>query len=164
MENIDLKTAIQIAKIVAAVPEERMPIIWDIFKQAGLDIGGIDEMAEWKALTKQAFLIDTEQFLTGITDGREAISGEYRIRVEDFNNYCTKQKLSARCTRKHLAGLEAIRTTKLSSGKTDYTCTIYEAETNTSYRCVCIFSDWKQRIENKEADSKGGVEGWNTKS
>lgn len=53
-ESIDIKTAIQIAKIVVAVPEERMPIIWDIFKQAGLDIGGIDEMAEWKALTKQA--------------------------------------------------------------------------------------------------------------
>ena len=51
-ENLDLKTAIQIAKIVVAVPENRMPIIWDIFSQAGLDIGGLDEMAEWKALTK----------------------------------------------------------------------------------------------------------------
>ena len=61
-ENLDLKTAIQIAKIVVAVPENRMPIIWDIFSQAGLDIGGLDEMAEWKALTKQAFLIDTEKF------------------------------------------------------------------------------------------------------
>lgn len=55
-ESIDIKTAIQIAKIVVSVPEERMPIIWDIFKQAGLDIGGVDEMAEWKALTKQASL------------------------------------------------------------------------------------------------------------
>ena len=32
-ESIDIKTAIQIAKIVVTVPEERMPIIWDIFKQ-----------------------------------------------------------------------------------------------------------------------------------
>ena len=67
-------------------------------------------MAEWKALTKQAFLIDTEKFITGITAGREPVSGEYRILVSDFNEYCAKQKLSARCTRKHLAGLEAIRT------------------------------------------------------
>ena len=109
-ENLDLKTAIQIAKIVVTVPENRMPIIWDIFSQAGLDIGGLDEMAEWKALTKQAFLIDTEKFITGITAGREPVSGEYRILVSDFNEYCAKQKLSARCTRKHLAGLEAIRT------------------------------------------------------
>ncbi len=151
-ENIDIKTAIQIAKIVVSVPEERMPIIWDIFKQAGLDIGGIDEMAEWKALTKQAFLIDTDKFIAGITAGKEPVSGEYRILVSDFNEYCTKQKLSARCVRKHLAELEAIRTVK-SNGKIDYTCTVYEAEKNASFRrYVCIYADWKERIKGGGAD------------
>lgn len=150
-ENLDLKTAIQIAKIVVTVPENRMPIIWDIFSQAGLDIGGLDEMAEWKALTKQAFLIDTEKFLAGITAGKEPVSGEYRIPVSDFNEYCTKQKLSARCTRKHLAGLEAIRTTKISSGKVDYTCPVYEAD-KTARRYVCIYSDWRERIKGGGAD------------
>lgn len=150
-ENLDLKTAIQIAKIVVTVPENRMPIIWDIFSQAGLDIGGLDEMAEWKALTKQAFLIDTEKFITGITAGREPVSGEYRILVSDFNEYCAKQKLSARCTRKHLAGLEAIRTTRISSGKVDYTCSVYEAGKPTR-RYVCIYSDWKERIKGGGAD------------
>lgn len=151
-ENIDIKTAIQIAKIVVTVPEERMPIIWDIFSQAGLDIGGIDEMAEWKALTKQAFLIDTEKFLAGITAGREPVSGEYRILASDFNEYCTKQKLSARCARKHLAGLEAIRTIK-SNGKTDYTCTVCETGKNaTLHRYVCIYSDWRERIKGGAAN------------
>ena len=146
-ESIDIKTAIQIAKIVVSVPEERMPIIWDIFKQAGLDIGGVDEMAEWKALAKQTALIDTGKFLAGITAGKEPVSGEYRILVSDFNEYCTKQKLSARCVRKHLAGLEAIRTVK-SNGKTDYTCTVYEAENNATFRrYVCIYSDWEERIK-----------------
>ncbi len=146
-ENIDIKTAIQIAKIVVAVPEERMPIIWDIFNQAGLDIGGLDEMAEWKALVRQAFLIDTEQFLTGITEGCEPVNGEYQIPVGDFNEYCRRQKLSARCTRKHLAGLEAIRTGKSSNGHTDYTCTVWRQGINSRWRCVCIFADWKQRIK-----------------
>ena len=146
-ESIDIKTAIQIAKIVVTVPEERMPIIWDIFKQAGLDIGGIDEMAEWKALTRQSFLIDTEKFLASITAGREPVNGEYRILVSDFNEYCTKQKLSARCVRKHLAELEAIRTVK-SNGKIDYTCTVYGADKNVTFRrYVCIYSDWKDRIK-----------------
>lgn len=145
-ESIDLKTAIQIAKIVATVPEERMPIIWDIFSQAGLDIGGLDEMAEWRALAKQAFLIDTDKFLTGITAGREAVSGEYRIPVSDFNEFCAKQKLSARCTRKYLAGAGAIRTEKSSSGKVDYTCAVYE-EDKTLRRCVCIYSDWREQME-----------------
>lgn len=151
-ENIDIKTAIQIAKIVVTVPEERMPIIWDIFKQAGLDIGGIDEMAEWKALTKQAFLIDTEKFLAGITAGKEPVNGEYRILAKDFNEYCTKQKLSARCTRKHLAGLEAIRVEK-SNGKIDYTCNVYEAGESATYRrYVCIYSNWRIRIKGGAAD------------
>ena len=151
-ENLDLKTAIQIAKIVVTVPENRMPIIWDIFSQAGLDIGGLDEMAEWKALTKQAYLIDTDKFIAGITAGKEPVSGEYRILVSDFNEYCTKQKLSARCVRKHLAELEAIRTVK-SNGKIDYTCTVYEAEKNASFRrYVCIYADLKERIKGGGAD------------
>lgn len=144
--DIDVKTAIQIAKIVSAVPEERMPIIWDIFNKAGLDIGGLDEMAEWKALTKQAFLIDTEKFLSGITSGREQAGGEYRIPADEFNKFCREQKLSARCARKHLAEAGAIRTGKTGPGKIDYTVTVYEAEGNRTYRCVCIYSDWQQRI------------------
>lgn len=151
MENIDLKTAIQIAKIVSTIPEERMPIIWDIFKQAGLEIGGLDEMAEWKALTKQAFLIDTAQFLEEITKGREVVNGEYRIPVEEFNTFCSKQKLNARCTRKHLAGIETIRTAKLCSGKVEYTPPVAVPGTsNSTYRCVCIYSDWQERIRNRD--------------
>lgn len=151
MESIDLKTAIQIAKIVSTVPQERMPIIWDIFSKAGLDIGGLDEMAEWKALTEQAFLIDTAQFLRELTKGRELINGEYRIPVDDFNQFCAKEKLSARCTRKHLAGVGAIRTAKLFSGKIDYTLPVYEEGKNSTCRCVCIYSDWQQRIKENEA-------------
>lgn len=146
-ENLDLKTAIQIAKIVSTAPEDRLPMIWDIFSKAGVDIGGLDEMAEWKALAKQAFLIDTEQFLKGITKGREAEGNEYRIPVDEFNEFCSKQKLSARCARKHLAGIGAIRTTKLLSGKVEYTPPVYVAEINTTRRCVCIFSDWQERIK-----------------
>lgn len=146
-ENIDIKTAIQIAKIVVTVPEERMPIIWDIFRQAGLDIGGLDEMAEWKALTRQAALIDTEKFLEDITQGREPVSGEYRLPVSDFNEYCAKQKLSARIARKHLSSRGAIRTAT-DNGKVSYTCPIYEADGQTNTRrCVCIYSDWKERIK-----------------
>ena len=149
-EDIDIKTAIQIAKIVVAVPENRMPIIWDIFSQAGLDIGGLDEMAEWKALTKQAFLIDTDKFIAGITAGKEPVSGEYRILASDFNEYCTKNKLSARCTRKHLAELNTIRTVK-SGGKVDYTCTIYD-KNEPPRRYVCIYADWQERIKGGGAD------------
>ena len=34
MEELDIKTAIQIAKILAAAPDERIPMILDVFSKA----------------------------------------------------------------------------------------------------------------------------------
>lgn len=62
MEELDIKTAIQIAKILAAAPDERIPMILDVFSKAQVDINGLDELAEWRALDKQAALIDTGSF------------------------------------------------------------------------------------------------------
>ena len=64
MEELDIKTAIQIAKILAAAPDERIPMILDVFNKAQVDINGLDELAEWRALDKQAALIDTDTFVT----------------------------------------------------------------------------------------------------
>ena len=50
MEELDIKTAIQIAKILAAAPDERIPMILDVFSKAQVDINGLDELAEWRAL------------------------------------------------------------------------------------------------------------------
>lgn len=65
-QPLDIKIAIQIAKILAAVPNERIPMILDVFSKAEVDINGLDELAEWQALTKQTSLIDTEEFISGI--------------------------------------------------------------------------------------------------
>ena len=142
--ELDLKTAIQIAKIVAAAPEERMPLIWDIFHKAGVDIDGLDELAEWKAMTKTAFLIDTEKFLEEITSNRGTVSNEYQIPANEFNEYCARQKLSARSTRKHLASIGAIRVQLKPKGTPEYTPTVWR--NNAPCRCVCIYTDWRDRI------------------
>ena len=42
METLDIKTAIQIAKILAAAPNERIPMILDIFSKAEVEISGLD--------------------------------------------------------------------------------------------------------------------------
>ena len=89
MEELDIKTAIQIAKILAAAPDERIPMILDVFSKAQVDINGLDELAEWRALDKQAALIDTDTFVTELTKGKELEDGEYRIRVPEFNHFCS---------------------------------------------------------------------------
>lgn len=38
MEELDIKTAIQIAKILAAAPDERIPMILDVFSKAQVDM------------------------------------------------------------------------------------------------------------------------------
>ena len=78
MEELDIKTAIQIAKILAAAPDERIPMILDVFSKAQVDINGLDELAEWRALNKQTALIDTDAFVTELTKDKELEDGEHR--------------------------------------------------------------------------------------
>ena len=95
MEELDIKTAIQIAKILAAAPDERIPMILDVFSKAQVDISGLDELAEWRALDKQTALIDTDTFVQELIAGRDATDGEYRIEVPEFNHYCNSKGVSA---------------------------------------------------------------------
>jgi hypothetical protein len=131
-ESLDIKTAIQIAKILAAAPDERIPMILDVFSKAEVDINGLDELAEWRALNKQTALIDTDEFIKGVTEGREQVDGEYRITVAEFNRFCANHNVSARYARKHLYEHGRIRTST-DKGKINYTVPIWEKDHNERY-------------------------------
>ena len=122
MEELDIKTAIQIAKILAAAPDERIPMILDVFS---------------KALDKQAALIDTDTFVTELTKGKELEDGEYRIRVPEFNHFCSTKGVSARYARKHLYESGMLRSST-DNGKINYTCPVQATDTKKTERCVCI--------------------------
>ena len=121
MEELDIKTAIQIAKILAAAPDERIPMILDVFSKAQVDINGLDELAEWRALDKQAALIDTDAF----------------VRVPEFNHFCSTKGVSARYARKHLYESGMLRSST-DNGKINYTCPVQATDTKKTERCVCI--------------------------
>lgn len=137
MEELDIKTAIQIAKILAAAPDERIPMILDVFSKASVDINGLDELAEWRALNKQTALIDTDTFVGELTKGRELTDGEYRIKVPEFNQFCNAKGVSARYARKHLYESGRLRSST-DGGKINYTCPVQDSETKKTERCVCI--------------------------
>ena len=126
MEELDIKTAIQIAKILAAAPDERIPMILDVFSKAQVDINGLDELAEWRALDKQAALIDTDNLVTELT-----------IRVPEFNHFCSTKGVSARYARKHLYESGMLRSST-DNGKINYTCPVQATDTKKTERCVCI--------------------------
>lgn len=138
MERLDIKTAIQIAKILAAAPNERIPMILDVFEKAYVEIGGLDELSEWIALSKQTALIDTEDFVSGLIKNRETVKAEYRIPVAEFNNYCNNNGVSSRYAKKHLYNKGYIRSS-LDGDKINYTCPIVlEQGERKTIRCVCI--------------------------
>lgn len=137
MEELDIKTAIQIAKILAAGPDERIPMILDVFSKASVDINGLDELAEWRALNKQTALIDTDTFVKELTKGRQQVDGEYRIKVPEFNQFCNAKGVSARYARKHLYDNGLLRSST-DNGKVNYTCPVQDTETKKTERCVCI--------------------------
>lgn len=139
-DTLDIKTAIQIAKILAAAPDERIPMILDVFSKAEVDIDGLDELAEWRALNKQTALIDTDAFVKELTKGREQTDGEYRIKVPEFNQFCNAKGVSARYARKHLFESGLLRSST-DNGKTNYTCPVQDADTKKTERCVCIIAN-----------------------
>lgn len=140
MEELDIKTAIQIAKILAAAPDERIPMILDVFSKASVDINGLDELAEWRALNKQTALIDTDAFVKELIKGRELTDGEYRIKTLEFNQFCNAKGVSARYARKHLYESGKLRSST-DGGKINYTCPVQDSETKKTERCVCIINN-----------------------
>lgn len=137
METLDIKIAIQIAKILAVAPNERIPMILDVFSKAEVDINGLEELSEWVALNRQAALIDTSVFVAELTKDRDLIGNEYRIPTAEFNLYCNKKGVSARYARKHLYESGWLRS-GTDNGKTNYILTVTDPDTKKQIRCVCI--------------------------
>ena len=136
-EKVDIKVAIQIAKILAAAPNERIPMILDVFEKADVEINGLDELSEWIALSRQTALIDTEDFVKELIRDREMTESEYRIPTSEFNSYCSLKGVSARYARKHLYEKGFIRS-GTDKKKINYTLSVPDPNTKKQIRCVCI--------------------------
>ncbi len=55
--TLSVDHAIRIAKIIATAPVARMPMITQLFKQAHVDLEGLDELIENSSLSTQNQLI-----------------------------------------------------------------------------------------------------------
>ena len=69
--------------------------------------------------------------------GKELEDGEYRIRVPEFNHFCSTKGVSARYARKHLYESGMLRSST-DNGKINYTCPVQATDTKKTERCVCI--------------------------
>ncbi|MGN1318327.1 MAG: hypothetical protein ACI4VF_04870 [Lachnospirales bacterium] len=130
--QIDVETAIKISRIIAYCPEERLPMILDVFNKAEIDIDGLDELVVLKTKSKLGILIDTEDFVAEVKELGKERNGEILIDVATFNEFCKKKNIQPRLARKHLYQEGYIRAIQ-ERRKVVYSVPMYENGKNTRY-------------------------------
>ena len=91
---------------------------------------------------KSLFGGKSRDFITAVDEKsiiivKELEDGEYRIRVPEFNHFCSTKGVSARYARKHLYESGMLRSST-DNGKINYTCPVQATDTKKTERCVCI--------------------------
>lgn len=101
-QRLSVDEAIRISKIIATAPAARMPMIAQVFSMAQVDLDGLEELLENENPHSRSALIDTEQFLSELTQGRERTERGYLFTSEEFNLFCLARDLQPLLVKKHL--------------------------------------------------------------
>lgn len=101
-KRLSVDEAIRISKIIATAPAARMPMIAQVFSMARVDLDGLEELLENENPHSRSALIDTEQFLSELTQGRERTERGYLFTSEEFNLFCLSRDLQPLLVKKPL--------------------------------------------------------------
>ena len=101
-KHLSVYEAIRISKIIATAPAARMPMIAQVFSMAQVDLDGLEELLENENPHSRSALIDTEQFLSELTQGHERTERGYLFTSEEFNLFCLARDLQPLLVKKHL--------------------------------------------------------------
>ena len=122
---MELKDAIEIARIISKAPAERLPMILSVLEKVSITIEGLEELDEWR-LREMAAIVDFEDFKKSIKEkfAKQLKDGRYIIPAVEFTEFCKEYNLNPSPTRRWLAkkGVIEINTKK---GKTNYTVNQY---------------------------------------
>ena len=100
---MELEQAIRISKILCQADEGRLPMILSVLEKAGVNIDGLEELEEWKALTSQGYLIDVDEFVDGLKTAFTGDEKRLTIPVRQFSAYCAERKLKPLLVKRLLA-------------------------------------------------------------
>lgn len=140
---MELEQAIRISKILCQADEGRLPMILSVLEKAGVNIDGLEELEEWKALTSQGYLIDIDEFVDGLKTTFTGDEERLTIPVRQFNAYCTERKLKPLLVKRLLAK-HGYLTPTYEGERRMYTTTVWMD--NAPTRCVAV---WKSRQDIK---------------
>lgn len=124
--------AIRIAKIIEYAPEDRLPLIVDVFNQAGVDIETLQCAAGFK--------IDNliEQIMEKFPHYKDGKDGAYQIPAVEFTAYCRQENIDPYQARAALARRGILQTCR-DSDKTKYSVPV--KKDGTTVRCVILKLD-----------------------
>lgn len=136
MEILDIKNAIQISKILATAPDERIPIILSVLEKADLIISGLEELEEWKALKEQAYLVDVNEFIDALKEAFPDEGDPMKIPVKQFSDFCHERKLKPSLVKRLLVRHGFLIPNAAEKEKLEYTETVWKD--GKAVRCVVI--------------------------
>lgn len=97
--EISVAKAIQIARLLAYCPPERLPMVLDVLGKAGIDIDGVEEYVE---LNIKGRIAELDKIAEQLTELGQEYNGEIIVLPEVFNRFCSKHKLKPRIVRQQL--------------------------------------------------------------
>lgn len=117
---LSIDEAIKISKMLCTAPEERIPMILDVFSKARVNINGLDKLEEWKALSDQGYIIDMDEFHAELIKGRE---DEPLVDLDKkaFERICQQFNVKPSCAKRALYRKQLIKTQESPAGKINFT-------------------------------------------
>lgn len=136
---IELKDAIEISRIIAKAPEERLAMIISIFEEAELSISGLEDLEAWAVSRDGGMIIEANEFMGAIKEKFHPSVNGCNIPASDFTKFCSEMGFDARAIKKWLAKRGAIQVED-SNGKTAYTKVVKIDGKNV--RCISFVPEW----------------------
>ena len=149
---IEIKDAIEISRIIAKAPEERLPMIMSVLESADLTVEGLEELEAWAVSKNTKSLIDIEDFMKALQErfADQLQDDGYWILSADFIKFCKEQDMDARATRVWLARKGIIQS-KDQGGKKEFTIVKRSGDSKKPQRYVHVLKDWQQGHEEGDA-------------
>lgn len=138
---IELKDAIEISRILAKAPQERLPMILSVFEKAELTIEGLEELEAWAISKDRNNIIELDEFMKELDERFKFSENGYCVIASEFTAFCNEKNLDARAVRGWLARKGVIKTEEYGN-KTSYTIT--QRINGKTVRCILINKDWKE--------------------
>lgn len=141
---VSVEDAIRISKLLCTASEERIPMILNIFEKAGVFIDGLDELEEWKAYKDMAYILDIEEFVTGLFREGEVFQDRVEFRPEKFNEACKKFNVKPSCAKRALHKKGYLKTA-MDGQKLSYTVPVWK-DGRTERRIVIFREIWPKAV------------------